>query len=228
MAEIPNDIPGNSHKAQQAAAKSGGQGDGRPPIPKFEGETAGAARKPKNSMWRWFKRMFLSDRKPSEIIKEVVEYRIVPGIKDNFRNSAMATLDSFIYPGSGPSGSSTPSNGINYNKIFSNQAPRSGPPAQQAPSNNQKEDEINKGFNNPCFRTQMEAQTFLGLLKSYDYPTLSVHTLYMMRSEHIDYTWDAYGWTREEIAALGPGCIRHISNPDWPWMIDLPRAHVIA
>lgn len=226
MAEIPNDIPGNSHKAQQATSKSAGQGDGRPPIPVFEGKTAGAARKPKSSVWQWFKKMFLSDRKPSEIIKEVVEYRIVPGIKDNFRNSAMATLDSFIYPGSGPAGPSNSSNGVNYNKIFNSQPSRSAPVQQTA--NNQKEDEINKGFNNPCFRTHMEAQTFLGLLKSYDYPTLSVHTLYMMRSEHIDYTWDAYGWTKEEISALGPGCIRPINNPDWPWMIDLPRAHVIA
>ena len=65
-------------------------------------------------------------------------------------------------------------------------------------------------------------------MKGYDYPTLSVHTLYMMQNKHIDYTWDAYGWNREEILALGQGCVKHISDPYWPWMIQLPEAHLIA
>lgn len=224
MAEIPNDIPGNSHKEAQEKQK---KGDGRPPIPEFEGETAQAKRK-NSSFWRWFRRMFLSDRKPKDILKEIVEYRIVPGIKDNFRNSAMATLDSFIYPGSGPAGPSTNQNNVNYNKIFANPTQQARAAAQQ-PTSDPKTEEINKGFQNPCFHTQMDAQTFLAMMKGYDYPTLSVHTLYMMQKKHIDYTWDAYGWTREEILALGPGCIRHISgDPNWPWMINLPEAHVIA
>ena len=99
MAEIPNDIPGNSRKSAQDPPKQ----SGKPPVPEFEGETAQAKRK-NNSFLRWLRKMFLSDRKPKDILREIVEYRIVPGIKDNFRNSAMATLDSFIYPGSGPAG----------------------------------------------------------------------------------------------------------------------------
>ena len=168
--------------------------------------------------------MFLSDRKPKDIFKEVIEYRIVPGIKDNFRNSAMATLDSFIYPGSTPGSPSSPNNGVNYNKIFSGNTQ----PARTTPKQDTKQEEINKGFGNPCFKTQNEAYEFLAMMKGYDYPTLSVHTMYMMQRKHIDYTWDAYGWNREEIAALGAGCIKHISDPNWPWMIDLPEAHVIA
>ena len=170
--------------------------------------------------------MFLSDRRPRDILKEIVEYRIVPGIKDNFRNSAMATLDSFIYPGSSPSGPATTQNTVSYNKIYTS-APAATPPP--ATTNALKSEEINKGFSNPSFRTQMKAMEFLQMMKSYDYPTLSVHTLYMMQKKHIDYTWDAYGWTQQEIAALTLGCIKHISgNPEWPWMIDLPEAHVIA
>ena len=221
MAEIPNDIPGNSQKARQAQAEK----NNRPPVPVFEGESKQVKRK-NNSFLRWCRRMFLSDRRPRDILKEIVEYRIVPGIKDNFRNSAMATLDSFIYPGSGPSGPTTSQNSVSYNKIYAS-APASTPPPVAA--NNAKMEEINKGFSNPCFHTQLDAQTFLQMMKSYDYPTLSVHTLYMMQKKHIDYTWDAYGWTQQEIAALGPGCIRHINgDPAWPWMINLPEAHVIA
>ena len=220
MAELPNDIPGNSQKARQAQKEE----NGRPPVPVFEGELKHVRRK-NSGFWRWCKRMFLSDRKPKDILKEIVEYRIVPGIKDNLRNSAMATIDSFIYQGSGPAGPSTSQNSVNYNKIYTNTPVNTAPAAKS----DSKTEEINKGFSNPCFHTQLDAQTFLQMMKSYDYPTLSVHTLYMMQKKHIDYTWDAYGWTQQEIAALGPGCIRHINgDPNWPWMINLPEAHVIA
>ncbi len=221
MATVPMDnLPSNSHKSQQNAAS--GQ-NGRPEIPVFEGETKQARRKT-GGFWRWMKRMFLSDRTPKEIMKEIVEFRIVPGIKDNFRNSAMATLDSFIYPGSSAGPVSTQS-GINYNKVYNNSG---APRAVSQPAKDTKTDEINRGFGNPCFKSQQEAMNFLSMMKSYDYPTLSVHTMYMMQRKHIDYTWDAYGWNREEILALGVGAIRHISDPDWPWMIELPEAHLVA
>jgi hypothetical protein len=65
-------------------------------------------------------------------------------------------------------------------------------------------------------------------MKAYDFPSLSVHTLYMMRGKHIDYTWDKYGWTREEIASWDPNrIITHISSTEFPWMINLPQAHVV-
>ena len=172
--------------------------------------------------------MFLSDRKPKDILKEIVEYRIVPGIKDNFRNSAMATLDSFIYPGSGPAGPSTSQNNVNYNRMFNTGTSQPARSVGQQPAQDPKTDEINKGFQNPCFHTQMDAQTFLAMMKGYDYPTLSVHTLYMMQKKHIDYTWDAYGWNRDEILALGASSIKPTHDPTWPFMIDLPEAHVIA
>ena len=222
MAELPNDIPGNSLKSQQQQQQE--PKDNRPPVPVFQGES-GQARRKEHKFLKWCRKMFLSDRKPKDILMEIVEYRIIPGIKDNMRNSAMATIDSFIYPNSGPSGPSTSQNGINYNRMFNNgSVPAPTPQSQQS---TQKEE--NKGFNNPTFRTQSDAMTFLGIMKNYDYPTLSVHTLYMMLQKHIDYTWDAYGWNREEILALNQSCIRHINgNPEWPWMISLPEAHIIS
>ena len=222
MAEVRmDDIPGNSRKNQADIAQGAPK---KPEVPVFNGETKQAKRKSCGFV-RWFKKMFLSDRKPREILMEVLNERIVPGIKDNFRNSAMATLDSFIYPGSAP-GNVTSQNGINYNRIFNSQQAR---PAIPANPEQTKMDEINKGFGNPCFRTQRDALDFLNMMKGYDYPTLSVHTMYMMQKKHIDYTWDAYGWNREEILALPTSCVRHISgDPEWPWMIALPEAHVIA
>lgn len=223
MAEY-NDIPSNSHKSKQA--ETAGENK-KPAAPVFQGETAGAKRKQENAVWKWFKRLFLSDRSPKDIAKEVFEQNIVPGLQDNFRNGAVAMLDGVIYKGARPGNAGT-GNTVNYNKIFSGSSNKPAASSSQPTTSRQQTEEINKGFNNPCFKTQAKAAEFLGLMKSYDYPTLSVHTLYMMQSKHIDYTWDAYGWNREEILALTPSCIHHISNPDWPWMIELPEAHVIA
>ena len=236
MAEIPNDIPGNSKK-QQNAGQGTSAGNGKPPVPVFEGPSAGVKRKNAHPFWRWFKRMFLSDRKPKDILLEVVEQRIVPGIKDNMRNSAMATIDSFIYPGTGAAPVSTQNGITNYNKVFNNQQPRGGySPAAQPQQT--KQEELDKGFSNPCFKHRNTrsfpdghkeggAEDFLNLMKGYDYPTLSVHTMYMMQGKHIDYTWDAYGWNQSEIQSLGPGNIRQTGNAEWPWMIVLPEAHMI-
>lgn len=222
MAEVRmDDIPSNSQKSKtQQAQKSQ-----KPDIPVFEGETRQAKRKT-GGFWKWMKRMFLSDRTPKEIALEVVEQRIVPGLQDNFRNSAMAMLDGFIYKGGSIPGNAGVTNGVNYNRIYSGQQ-RPVASAQPTPSD-PKRDEINKGFGNPCFKTQQAAHEFLAMMKNYDYPTLSVHTLYMMQNKHIDYTWDAYGWNREEILALSQANVKHISDPDWPWMLALPEAHVIA
>ena len=225
MAEVRiDDIPSNSQKSKQQAQSPLQQSPPKKPdIPVFQGETRQAKRKG-GGFWKWFKKMFLSDRTPKEIAMEVVEQRIVPGLQDNFRNSAMAMLDGFIYKG-GSAPVSGASNQVSYNRIYGGQTRTA--PSQNTVSDPKKE-EINKGFGNPCFRTQQAAHEFLATMKAYDYPTLSVHTLYMMQSKHIDYTWDAYGWNREEILSLGPNCVKHISDPDWPWMIQLPEAHVIA
>ena len=229
MSQVPmNDIPSNSHKSQEEKKT-----DGRPAIPEFEGEVAGAKRKKKNSFLLWLRKMFLSDQKPSDILMNVVENQIVPGIKDNFRNSLVSSVDMFIYQNSKPA--PTSNNNVAYGKIYNSQANNSVKTIS-APQQKQNEPDLSNGFTNPCFKyldarigpngtREPGAKDFLQMMKNYDYPTLSVHTLYMMRKQHIDYTWDAYGWTREEIANVQ---ITHINNPEYPWMIDLPPAHVIS
>ena len=232
MAEIRmDDIPSNSQKSKAQAEKQ----DQKPDIPVFSGETKQAKRKT-GGFWKWVKRMFLSDRTPKEIAMEVVEQRIVPGLQDNFRNSAMALLDGFIYKG-GISPAGGTGNSVNYNKIYNGQQAR--PALANTVQQDPKKEEINKGFGNPCFKSRVSrrlpdgrieggAEDFLKMIQAYNYPTLSVHTLYMMQNKHIDYTWDAYGWNREEILALNTGCIKHITDPEYPWMLQLPEAHLIA
>ena len=221
-----NDIPSNSHKSQEELNKA----PQRPPVPEFNGKTAGMKRKEENKFFRWLRKMFLSDQKPSDILKAVVEQQIVPGIKDNFRNSLVSSVDMFIYPNTKPT--NQPSNNISYGKIFNSQnnavssrVRTQTQPQPQTQTQSTTGVDLSSGFTNPCFQRLDEANQFLGLMQNYDYPTLSVHTLYMMRKQHIDYTWDAYGWTKEEIANVK---IVHINSPEYPWMIDLPPAHVIS
>lgn len=235
-----NDIPSNSHKSQEELNKA----PQKPPIPEFNGKTAGVKRKQENKVLRWLRKMFLSDQKPSDILMAVVEQQIVPGIKDNFRNSLMSSVDMFIYPNSRPT--NQPSNNISYSRVYNSQnnaasnrvKTQSQPQVQNTGSTGM---DLSGGFTNPCFAhredrivgkdangrniVEQGADSFLTLMQNYDYPTLSVHTLYMMRKQHIDYTWDAYGWTKEEIANVK---IVRINNLDYPWMIDLPPAHVIS
>lgn len=225
MSQIPtnDDIPSNSMKAQAEAEKQKNEVS-KPEVVPFDGETAGAKRKG-SPFWRWMRKMFLSDRKPSEIIMDVLENNVVPGIKDNFRNSIVTGLDGFIYQNSAPV--KTGNNNISYNNIF--RGSNTQQPKVEESSRESGKDK-NSGFVNPCFKTRQEAERFLNTkMKTYDYPTLSVHTMYMMMSKHIDYTWDKYGWNREEVASWDPAkIIVHINSSEWPWMINLPQAHVIS
>ena len=185
-----DNLPSNSHKSREEEAM---KTDGRPEVKVFEGEVAGAKRKKPNSFLSWMKRMFLSDRKPSEIVMDILENQVVPGMKDNFRNSMVSSIDAFIYQNAKTSGSG--SNNISSSKIYSGQNSANTGNTRQQESKEKKDIDLNGGFTNPCFKSKMDATKFLIDMKQYDYPTLSVHTLYMMRKMHIDYTWDAYGWT---------------------------------
>ena len=189
MSQIPtsNDIPSNSHKSQEANEIK----DNRPEITPFEGEV-GAAKRKKSSFWAWCRKMFLSDRKPSEIMLDVLENQIVPGIKDNVRNSVVSSVDMFIYQSAKPASQTSNNNSVSYNNIFR----ASTTPAPKPQTTQDQGVDLSNGFANPCFKTRADAFNFLNnKMKSYDYPTLSVHTMYMMMSRHIDYTWDKYGWT---------------------------------
>lgn len=176
--------------------------------------------------------MLFSDRKPKDILKDVVENQVVPGFKDNIRNSFVSGFDMFIYQGAKTINQSNSSNHINYNSMYNKQqAAKNANYSQSSQSNGQQENTTTNGFSNPTFKYRSNpnpqtigAEQFLQAMKDRVYPTFSVMDLYNMMGQTISWTWDVWGWTREEIQNVK---IVHITNPDKPWMIDLPPAHQI-
>lgn len=168
-------------------------------------------------------------------MKDVVENQIVPGIKDNFRNSLVSSVDQFIYQGAKTVNQSSSSNHINYNSMYQKQQAQRNS-VQMRTNDAPKTDGSDmatkdNGFSNPTFRMRSNpdpnnigAEQFLAAMKNREFPTFSVMDLYSMRGQSISWTWDVWGWTKEEIENVK---IVHINNPDRPWMIDLPPAHLI-
>lgn len=235
MAQIPmpDEIPSNSQKSKEQAQQTPSLPE-KPPVPQFGG-VGGAKRRETGKFGKWFKKMFLSDKSPKEIFKDVIENQVVPGIKDNFRNSLVSSVDQFIYKGAKTVNQSSSSNHINYNSMYQKQqAQKNNIMRSSAPStndNSSQEEVKDNGFSNPTFRMRSNpdpnnigAEQFLAAMKSREFPTFSVMDLYSMRGQTISWTWDVWGWTKEEIENVK---IVHINNPDRPWMIDLPPAHLI-
>lgn len=227
MAQIPmpDEIPSNSQKSKEQKATA----PEKPPIPQFGG-VGGAKRKEPAKFWKWMRKMFLSDKSPKDIMKDVVENQIVPGIKDNFRNSLVSSVDMFIYQGAKTINQSSTTNRVSYNSMYQKQQQQKlNAPSTSAPKT--EEETKDNGFSNPTFRMRSNpdpnnigAEQFLAAIKSREFPTFSVMDLYSMRGQSISWTWDVWGWTREELQDVK---IVHINNPDKPWMIDFPAAHLI-
>lgn len=174
--------------------------------------------------------MFLSDKSPKDIMKDVVENQIVPGIKDNFRNSLVSSVDMFIYQGAKTISQSSTTNRVSYNSMYQKQQQQKLNATSTSALKTEEETKDN-GFSNPTFRMRSNpdpnnigAEQFLAAIKSREFPTFSVMDLYSMRGQSISWTWDVWGWTREELQDVK---IVHINNPDKPWMIDFPAAHLI-
>lgn len=176
--------------------------------------------------------MFLSDRNPKDILVEILENQVVPGIKDNFRNSVVSSVDMFIYQNAKPLSQSSTTNRVAYNSMYQKQQTNKLPSAPGTNSQPKSEEEpTQNGFSNPTFRylsnndpKEIGAQQFLAAMQSREYPTFSVMDLYSMRGQTIAWTWDVWGWTREELQNVK---IARIGSSDRPWMIDLPPAHLI-
>ena len=208
-------------KNKQLPSASVVKGEQEPDIPVYD--NVGQVKR-KKSFGKWVLGMFFGGMTPKEIIKNVVENDIVPGIKDNTRNSIVRVVDMALYEnGKSPSSSKSTTSTTNYVSYYNKQADQK----KALEDAKKKEREIiDNGFSNPAFHDKATADRFLNDLKEYvkKYEFISVHTLYTMRRMKIDYTWDKYIWEMEEILAIkGP---THINNPDWPWMIDLPQPHV--
>lgn len=235
MAQIPSneEIPSNSQKSRMTApneqiAKPKTE---KPPLPQFGG-VGGAKRKEPSKFALWLRKMFLSDRKPKDILMSVVEDQIVPGFKDNLRNSFVSSIDMFIYQGAKTVSQSNSSNHVSYNSMYQKQQANKMSSAPKTNQNETDENKSNNSFSNPTFKfrsntdpNNIGAEQFLAEIQSRQYPTFSVMDLYSMRGQTIGWTWDAWGWNREELMNLK---IVRISGTDRPWMIEFPPAHVIS
>ena len=182
-------------------------------------------RKKENVVAKWFRDMFFSGRTAKDIVKEVAETQIIPQMKDNFRNSVVSMLDLKIYKDHRPA---TPSGGQSGN-FMTNYVQYSNKPAQQKASLEKTQEEnkkiIESGYECPAFKSKTIADDFLRSMHEYvsKFDTMSVHDLALMQRKNIPYTWDAWGWDREEI--LGIKDPIHITSQSTPWIIQLPRAH---
>ena len=83
---------------------------------------------------------------------------------------------------------------------------------------------VENGYELPSFDSKSIGVKFLNDMKTYatKYDMFSVFELYGMRKKKIDYTWDKYGWNKEEILAIDEP--KHVNGE---WVIFLPKAHVL-
>lgn len=182
--------------------------------------------KEQNVVWKWVKSMFFSGRTPKDILLDVMENQIAPQMRDNFRNSLVSIIDLSIYKDHSTTASSeTPGSFVTNYVSFSDQAAKQ---KQQLEENKKKEESVIKsGYETPAFATKRSAEQFLAEMHSYvnKYPTMTVFDLAWMQKKSVDFTWDKYGWEKAEILAVREPT--HLSNPQLPWAIILPKAHLL-
>lgn len=182
-------------------------------------------RKKESPMWTWIRDMFFSGRSMKDILKDVAENQIVPQMKDNFRNSLVSMIDLGMYKEHKGSGS-TPSGSFITNYVNFSKSPQ---PSNKALEENKKResDTISSGYETPAFKFRKDAEDFIASMRVYiqKYHTMSVQDLAWMQNKTVDYVWDKYGWEEDEILAIKEPT--HINNPDTPWAVSLPKAHVL-
>lgn len=182
--------------------------------------------KEKTAFWKWFEDMFLSGRTWKDILMDILNNQLVPEIKDGVRNGLVSLIDMRIYRDHKPS--STPGSG-NFITNYVNYAnPNSKTKAALEANKKQEEETVKNGYEIPSFRTEREAMAFLADMHTYveQFYRMTVLDLATMMKKSVNYTWDKWGWEKEEILAIKrPG---HISNPDNPYIIELPKAHVLT
>ena len=183
-------------------------------------------KKPENAIWKWVRDMFFSGRTMKDILIDVAENQIVPQMKDNMRNSLVSMIDLGFYKDHQTGSSSTPGSFITNYVNFSDKQKQQKKALEE---NKQREKEIiDSGYETPAFKQKIQAENFLKSLHAYvsKYQTMSVQDLAWMQGKTIDYTWDKYGWDKEDILAVKAPT--HINNPDTPWAVVLPKAKVLT
>lgn len=195
-------------------------------------------RKDNGSFWNWLARMFFSGRKPRDIALDVLEHEVIPNIQDGVYNSVVSLVGKTIYKEDrkpGTSGSYSAPGSFITNYVAYGDKKKQQNAALEA--NQQKEEEtVKSGFESPAFPNLKMAEDFLNSMHAYvqKYETLSVQDLAWMQNKSIDYTWDKWGWWRDEILAIkNPSrftqpVVAEDKNGNkirLTHFIDLPKAH---
>lgn len=78
------------------------------------------------------------------------------------------------------------------------------------------------------FKRYDEAEQFIGRIEKYleEHPYISVHSLCMMRDRYVDYTWDKYGWSHEDILVLDKKPLFEVDKTEY--YVYLPEPKMIA
>ena len=212
--------------------------EGRAPreLKQFSG-VASVKRKPVNSFFGWISRMFFSGKTWKEIVKDVIEQQVVPEIKQGARDALVSIIDMKFDKDYTPGPSTTVktvNNGSFVTQYLDYSAESTKNIKAELEANQKKDEEIRKsGYELPAFTTRDEANAFLASMhaEAGRFGDLSVHDIAMKQGKSIDWTWEAYGWTKEQILAIkGPTRLSKpmvINGVRYNYVIDLPTARVL-
>ena len=179
----------------------------------FDGVGA-VKKKEKTGFNKWFCEMFLSGRTVKEVLLDIINKQLVPEGKDMLINGAVSVLYGIFYkdstPGQYVTGGGQSGNFItryiDYSKMSTGTAPTKNAATQAALEANQQKDQdiLKAGYELPSFPSYQMAKDFLNSMKAEisRYDTMSVYDVSWKRGKTIAWTWNAYGWNKEEILAI--------------------------
>lgn len=186
---------------------------GKKDIQVFEG--VGAVKKRERTGFsKWFCEVFLSGRSLKDILWDIFNEQIVPEGRDMVRNGLVSIIDARFYKDSKPGSYSSIPGGsagnfitryIDYSKM-SGKAPTKNAATEAARTANAEKDKetLRAGFELPSFPNYKSAEDFLNSMKAEasKYDELSVYDMSWKRGIKVDYTWEEYGWNKDEILAI--------------------------
>lgn len=167
-------------------------------------------KKDPGGVWRWIARMFFSGRSVKEIAMDVLEHEVVPTMQDGVRNSAVSMIDQLIYRDRKPGAVNTTAPGSFITNYVAYGDKKKQQQAALEATKQKEEETVKSGFELPAFggnnfsEGERFANDFLASMHAYvqKYETLSVQDLAWMQGKSVDFTWDKWGWYRDEILAI--------------------------
>ena len=197
-------------------------------------------KKEKTAFWKWFEDMFLSGRTWKDILMDILNNQLVPEFKDGVRNGLVSLIDMRFYKDSGPSTPGTPGSSGSFITNYVSYGSKTSQTKAALEANKKKEEEtLKKGYEIPSFTDLLKARKFLKDLHEYvdKFYRISVLDLMGWMHKSVDYTWDKWGWEKEEILAITAPkkFVTPVVTTDakgnrvvYTHYIDLPKAHELT